>query len=97
MLILAGISIQAITGTGLFEKTKQATEESKYATAEEKVKAAVMASYDENVSLNKEELKKNLNNVKGINPKVTDITWDLKVIVDGYEFTITEYGSVISV
>ena len=97
MLILAGISIQAITGTGLFEKTKQATEESKYATAEEKVKAAVMASYDENVSLNKEELKKNLNNVKGINPKVTDITWDLKVIVDGYEFIITEYGSVISV
>lgn len=97
LLILAGISIQAITGTGLFEKTKQATEESKYATAEEKVKAAVMASYDENVSLNKEELKKNLNNVKGINPKVTDITWDLKVIVDGYEFIITEYGSVISV
>ena len=47
--------------------------------------------------MNKEELKKNLNNVKGINPKVTDITWDLKVIVDGYEFTITEYGSVISV
>ena len=28
---------------------------------------------------------------------MTDITWDLKVIVDGYEFTITEYGSVISV
>ena len=97
LLILAGISIQAITGTGLFEKTKQATEESKYANAEEKVKTAVMASYDENASLNKEELKKNLNNVKGINPKVTDITWDLKVIVDGYEFTITEYGSVISV
>ena len=60
LLILAGISIQAITNTGLFENAKRAVEESKYANAEEKVKMAVMASYDENASLNKDLLKDSL-------------------------------------
>ena len=94
LLILAGISIQAITNTGLFENAKMAVEESKYANAEEKVKMAVMASYDENASLNKDLLKDSLNKIDGINPKVTEVTWDLKVNVDGYEFTITEVGTV---
>ena len=94
LLILAGISIQSITNTGLFANAKRASEESKYANAEEKVKMAVMASYDENASLNKDLLKKSLNKIDGINPKVTEVTWDLKVNVDGYEFTITEVGTV---
>ena len=93
LLILAGISIQAITNTGLFANAKRASEESKYANAEEKVKMAVMASYDENASLNKDLLKDSLNKIDGINPKVTEVTWDLKVNVDGYEFTITEDGT----
>ena len=38
LLILAGITISQITGSGLFEKAQQAAEESKYANAEEKVK-----------------------------------------------------------
>ena len=97
LLILAGICIQAITNTGLFENAKRAAEESKYANAEEKVKMAVMASYDENASLNKDLLKNSLNKIDGINPKVTEVTWDLKVNVDGYEFTITEYGTVTCV
>ena len=97
LLILAGISIQAITNTGLFANAKRASEESKYANAEEKVKMAVMASYDENATLNKELLKDSLNKIDGINPKVTEVTWDLKVNVDGYEFTITEVGTVTCV
>mgnify|MGYP002439097254 CR=1 FL=1 len=97
LLILAGISIQAITNTGLFENAKKAAEESKYANAEEKVKMAVMASYDENASLNKNLLKDSLNKIDGINPQVKEVEWDLKVNVDGYEFTITEYGTVTCV
>ena len=97
LLILAGISIQAIINTGLFENAKRAAEESKYANAEEKVKMAVMASYDEKASLNKDLLKDSLNKIDGINPKVTEVTWDLKVNVDGYEFTITEVGTVTCV
>ena len=97
LLILAGISIQAITNTGLFANAKRAVEETKYANAEEKVKMAVMASYDTNGTLSKEYLKDNLNKIDGINPKVTEVTWDLKVKVDGYEFIITENGTVTSV
>ena len=97
LLILAGISIQAITNTGLFANAKKASEESKYANAEEKVKMAVMASYDENASLNKNLLKDSLNKIDGINPQVKEVEWDLKVNVDGYEFTITEYGTVTCV
>ena len=97
LLILAGISIQAITNIGLFANAKRAVEETKYANAEEKVKMAVMASYDINGTLSKEYLKDNLNKTEGINPKVTEVTWDLKVNVDGYEFTITEYGTVTCV
>ena len=97
LLIIAGISIQAITNTGLFANAKKAVEETKYANAEEKVKMAVMASYDAGGTLNKEYLKDNLNKTEGINPKVTEVTWDLKVNVDGYEFTITEYGTVTCV
>ena len=97
LLILAGISIQAITNTGLFANAKRAVEETKYANAEEKVKMAVMASYDAGGILNKEYLKDNLNRTEGINPKVTEVTWDLKINVDGYEFTITEYGTVTCV
>ena len=81
LLILAGISIQAITNTGLFANVRKAVEETKYANAEEKVKMAVMASYDENASLNKDLLKDSLNKIDGINPKVTEVTWDLKVNV----------------
>ena len=54
LLILAGISIQAITNTGLFANAKRASEESKYANAEEEVKMAAIASYDEYASLNKD-------------------------------------------
>ena len=97
LLILAGISIQAITNTGLFANAKKAVEETKYANAEEKVKMAVMTSYDAGGTLNKEYLKDNLNKTEGINAKVTEVTWDLKVNVDGYEFTITEYGTVTCV
>ena len=97
LLILAGISIQAITNTGLFANARKAVEKTKYANAEEKVKIAVMTSYDAGGTLNKEYLKDNLNKTEGINPKVTEVTWDLKVNVDGYEFTITEYGTVTCV
>ena len=94
LLILAGISIQAITGTGLFKKTKQATQESKYANAAEKVALAVNASYDETGKINDNYLKENVNKIEGLNKKVETVTYDLKIVVDGFEFTISEYGKI---
>ena len=94
LLILAGISIQAITHTGLFEKAKQAKQESKYANAAEKVALAVNASYDETGKMNDDYLKENVNKIEGLNKKVDTVTYDLKIVVDGFEFTISEYGKI---
>lgn len=98
LLILSGITIATITGeNGLFARAKQAKEESTYANAAEKVKLAVNASYDETANLNKEFLKENLNKIDGIYLKVKEITYDLSVTVDGYQFIITELGQVTAV
>ena len=94
LLILAGISVQAITNTGLFGKAKQAAQESKYANASEKVALAVNASYDSTGKMNNDYLKENVNKIDGLNKKVDTVTYDLKIVVDGFEFTISEYGKI---
>ena len=94
LLILAGISMQAITNTGLFGKARQAAQESKYASAAEKVALAVNASYDEKGKMNDKYLKENVNKIEGIDKKVETVTYDLKIVVDGFEFTISEYGKI---
>ena len=94
LLLLAGISIQAITNTGLFGKARQAVQESKYASAAEKVALAVNASYDEKGKLNDEYLKENVNKIEGLSKKIDTVTYDLKIVVDGFEFTISEYGKI---
>ena len=80
LLILAGISIQAITNTGLFANAKRAAEESKYANAAEKVALAVNASYDSTGKINDEYLKENVNKIEGLSKKVETVTYDLKII-----------------
>lgn len=84
-----------LTGqNGVLTKAEEAVEKNKYGEAEEKVKLAVVASFDESTILNKELLKENLNNVVGLNPKVEEVAFDLTVCVDGYFFTITETGEI---
>lgn len=97
LLILSGITIAQLTGNGLFEKTQLAADETKYANAAEKVALAVNASYDESGQINDNMLKENLNNIEGINPKITEVKYDLTVIVDGYEFLISKYGQITAV
>ena len=94
MLILAGVTIQQLTGNGLITKAQQAVLESKYANAAEKVALAVNASYDVTGSLNDNYLKENLNKIDGINKLVETVEYDLKVVVDGFEFTISEFGVI---
>lgn len=94
MLILAGVTIQQLTGNGLITKAQQAALESRYANAAEKVALAVNASYDVTGSLNDNYLKENLNKIDGINKPVDTVEYDLKVVVDGFEFTISEFGVI---
>ena len=94
LLILAGVTIQQLTGNGLFSKAQQAALESKYASAAEKVALAVNASYDTTGNLNDNYLKDNLNKIDGIKEPVETVEYDLKVVVDGFEFTISEFGII---
>lgn len=94
LLILAGISIATLAGSGIFTKAEQASEKTKYKTAEEKVKLAVMASYDTTGKINNDMLIENVNKIEGIKNNITTVVYDLKVIIDGYQFCITENGEV---
>lgn len=98
LLILAGVTIATLTGeNGLLNSANRASEEVKYAQAEEKVKLAVNASYDGTANVNKDLLKENINKIEGLYEKVNEITFDLSIVVDGYEFQITQIGQVIAV
>ena len=94
LLILTGVTIVQLTSNGLLTKAQQAAKESKYANAAEKVALAVNASYDTTGSLNDDYLKDNLNRIDGINEPVEKVEYDLKVVVDGFEFTISKYGKI---
>ncbi len=53
-----------------------------------------MASIGENANLDKALLKENVNKIEGLQSQVSEINYDLTIIVDGYEFKITELGKV---
>lgn len=97
LLILASISIATLTGeNGLLNKALLSQEQTKYSHAEEKVKLAVMASYNTNNQLDNSMLKENLNAIDGISTKVEEIFFNLPITVDGYNFAITKSGNIKS-
>ena len=65
MIILASISIQAITNTGLIGKAKKARDDTNYAAAAEKVALAVSSSYNNYGEQDNGLLTANINNIKG--------------------------------
>ena len=98
LLILSGVAIATLTGeNGLFARAKQVKEQTNYVQAEEKIKLAINASYDNTANLNDELLKENLNSIDGINEKIEKITYDLEITVDGYKFKIDKEGKIVTV
>ena len=79
-----------LTGdNGILKKATTAKEETTKASAEEKVKIAVYGSYNTEGKIDATELKKNLNNLEGIDKTTTNIKkLPATVICDGYEVTI---------
>lgn len=96
LLILTGITISTLTSdNGIIQKALLSKENTNYAQAEEKVKLAVLGSYDEERKINKEYLKENINQIDGLTDKITEIIeFPIDVIVDNYKFTILETGIV---
>ena len=90
MLILAGISIAMLTGdNGILKKATTAKEETTRASAEEKVKIAIVGSYNTNGRIDKDELNENLEKLEGIDKNTLPIeSLPTTVIVDGYDIEI---------
>lgn len=97
MIILASISIQAITNTGLIGKAKRARDDTNYAAAAEKVALAVSSSYNNYGEQDNGLLTENINNIKGLDKKIDEITDDsytIEIVVDGFKFQISKDWSI---
>ena len=67
MLILAGISISSLTGSGLFQKAQEATTKYTEAQIKEQIEIAIYNSrMNSNGMIDLEELEKGLLEIKGI-------------------------------
>ena len=97
LLILAGVAIATLTGdNGIIAKAQQAKMQNDKAAAKEKVDLAIAASFDETGKIDLGQLKNNLNNKDGINPKVGDLTdesFPLEVTVDEIKVIIKKDGN----
>ena len=98
LLILAGVTIATLTGeNGILSRADDARENTAKETAREKVAVEVLGSYGNDGKLDYGLLEDNLNNIKGIQgvpSPITDDSFPIKVIVDGYEVTIEDNGNV---
>ena len=97
LLILAGVTIATLTGeNGILTRASDASEQTKEANAEEQVKLAVAASIGTDGNINNTELKKNLDQIEGVEdvPEIiTDASYPLTVVVDGHGVAINKNGS----
>ena len=98
LLILTGVTIATLTGqNGILTRTNDAKEDTAKETAKEKVAVEILGSYGDDGKLDYGLLEDNLNNIKGIQgvpSPITDDSFPIKVIVDGYEVTIEDNGNV---
>ena len=93
LLILAGISIASLTGSGLFEKAKDAKTETLKADSKERIQLEVFASYGNDGKLDLEKLKDNIN--KSI-PEANIIgdEFPITVTINKDTFEVDEKGNV---
>ncbi len=95
LLILAAVSIATLTGqNGILTRANDAAEETGRKTAEEKVAVEVLGSYGEDGNIDYDLLNENLKNVEGLTSGLPIDKLPSTVVVDGYNVTINEDGSV---
>ena len=95
LLILAAVSIATLTGqNGILTRANDAAEETGRKTAEEKVAVEVLGSYGEDGNIDYDLLNENLKNVEGLTSGLPIDKLPATVVVDGYDVTINEDGSV---
>ena len=93
---MAGISIQAITNTGLFENAEKAKNEYSEKAAEEKVKLAIMAAMlqSETGALDADKLVTEVTTNYGGQAETTAGEFPVIVTIDGKSFIVDENGRI---
>ena len=99
LLILAGVTITAITGdNGIIKQAQESAEATKKAQIVEKVEMAVLQSFGKDGDIDKDKLIDNLKDVDGIDPSTipsdSDFDFPLNIIVDDHDVVIEENGDV---
>ena len=90
LIILAGVSVAMLVGpNGILTQAKEAAEKTAEAEAEERVKLAVMASYDGAGTIDEEKVKKELEAQGTFSGTIPG-----NITFDGYKFYISETGEV---
>lgn len=75
---------------GLLTKAGIVKNENSKSTAKEKIKLAIISSYNENGKLDNELLKRNLNQIEGLNEEISEITFPLLLKIDEFSYMIYE-------
>lgn len=92
LLILAGVTIATLTGeNGVLTKAESAKTETENASAEEKVKLAIMGARADDGQITVAELKTEVGYQGGT---VTEDTFPVTVTMDGHDFTVDANGTV---
>ena len=95
LLILAAVSIATLTGqNGILSRADEAANLTGEAAAREKVEVEVLGSYGEDGNIDYNLLNENLKNVEGLTEGLPISKLPATVVVDGYDVTINEDGSV---
>lgn len=95
LLILAGISIQMLTGNnGILVRAGEAKVATEKVTTEEKIKLEVLGSIDTKGTINSNKLKSALTSM-GAEVKGTELPFF--VALDGVDYTISEDGTTIQI
>lgn len=80
LLILAGVTIATLTGNnGLLTKANHAKTETTEAGAKEQVQIATMGSYGSDGKIDRDSLKENLKNIKGLTYNGESISSDTSI------------------
>ena len=92
LLILAGISVQMLTGdNGILTKTGQAKKKTYVESVKEQIQLKAFESLDENGKINKEQLKTNL---EKIGATVRGEDFPIAVILNGLNYEVNDQGVV---
>ena len=96
LLVLAGVSIAALSGdNGILQKTTQAKQNTSQSQTYEKIRLAIMGSYDENAQLQIDTAKENLLNEVDVIKSVSGKSFPLKVsTIDGKLYILEKDGTI---